>query len=69
MQHELEQQLNDVVGMVALKEQLYQFCTCAAMAKIRRRRRIHTTTKRPVMVFRGNPGTGKTAIAAVVARR
>ena len=69
MLEDLQQELEAVVGMNNLKEQLRLFCTCAAMGKIRRLRRIRTPMKRPVMVFRGNPGTGKTAVASIVARR
>ena len=59
--------LSDIIGLTHLKKQLLDFTIRAAMVKIRKSKGITTPLKRPVFLFLGNPGTGKTAIAAIVA--
>ncbi len=64
----LEDKLKDVVGMVKLKDDIRECATNMIGNQI-----ISRTTgrkvgeKRPVMLFSGNPGTGKTFIAYIVA--
>lgn len=63
----MDDKLNNVVGMKDLKESLRQYLRDAMADKLRRRLGLSQGYKRPVMVFLGNPGTGKTSVASVVA--
>jgi len=69
MEKALQQDLSDIVGLAALKTQLRSFSLSAAITKIRETRGLETPKKRPVMMFLGNPGTGKTSVATIVARK
>ena len=64
----VECELRSIVGMDELKRRLRLFATTSHVNTLRSQyRRVHI--KRPVMVFRGNPGTGKTSVAHIVASK
>lgn len=67
MQSKLGVDLRDIIGLESLKKQLNNFSLSAAISKIRESRGLATPMKRPVMMFLGNPGTGKTSVATIVA--
>ena len=69
MQQALEEELSAIVGLETLKEEVRQFAASAAITKIRHNRGLNTPVKRPVIVFSGNPGTGKSFLAKTLARR
>jgi DNA polymerase III delta prime subunit len=56
-----------VIGMTTLKKELIQLANNRVADLIRSDLGIPITSKRPVMIFQGNPGTGKTSIAYIVA--
>merc|ERR1740123_338241 len=68
----LQYQLAQIVGLGGLKEKLFAFCRGAILDKkrlevARREGRHFKPGKARHMIFRGNPGTGKTTIAKIVA--
>jgi len=72
MSHYLEYQLAQIVGLGALKRRLTAFCRGAILDQKRqivslREGRKFKPAKARHMIFRGNPGTGKTTIAKIVA--
>ena len=69
MQQVLEEELSAIIGLETLKEEVRRFATSAAITKIRQNRGLNTPVKRPVIVLSGNPGTGKTSVAKMLARR
>ena len=67
IQKQLDSQLKEIVGLESLKEELTKFAKRLVVDMIRRQSEMSVQTKRPVMVFSGNPGTGKTSVAKIVA--
>ena len=66
-ENRLREKLKGIVGLDPLKDQLLDFCANAAIDKIRKNNNMQIQIKRPVMLFTGNPGTGKTSVAMIVA--
>ena len=62
----MKDRLSSVIGMVKLKGALSDYLDDSLADNLRRRMELNTGFKRPVMVFSGNPGTGKTSAAALV---
>jgi len=66
-QHQLDEKLKDIVGLVRLKTSLRNYMQDMLADKLRRDLGAVQGYKRPVFLFLGNPGTGKTSIATLVA--
>lgn len=64
---EMQHKLSEIVGMDDLKVTLNDFLRDAMADSLRRQLGLNPGLKRPVMIFSGNPGTGKTSVANIVA--
>ena len=64
---QVEEHFNQVVGMAKLKFVVRQFAEEGFWNRYRSHIGLTVQYKRPVIIFSGNPGTGKTMMADVLA--
>lgn len=65
---EFEEQLNQMVGMDQVKQIVYEIFALLQITKMRQEAGLNGSAQVYHMIFKGNPGTGKTTIARIVAK-
>lgn len=66
--NDTEKMLQDIIGMKELKEKIKDFASYVSFSKKAQNSNINLPNQNMHMIFTGNPGTGKTTVARIIAK-
>lgn len=65
---EITKELDRLIGMKSIKDLIYEIYALLYINQCRRREGLKTDSQALHMIFKGNPGTGKTTVARIIGK-